>query len=515
MTMLEADALDAAALARWRADPISFIETALRDPESRKPFVLSDAERAFLALAFVLDDNGRLKFPELVFGAIKKSGKTTLAAIIMLVMVLLLAGRFAEGYCCSNDLEQSISRVFTMVRRIIEASPLLRAIARITTDRIAFPSMDASIIALASDAASAAGANPTITCFDELWGYTSERSRRLWDEMITSPARKISARLTVSYAGFSGESVLLEELHKRGMALPEVGPSLRAGCGMLFAWHTEPIAPWQTESWLAEMRRSLRPSAFARMICNEFVTSESAFVDLSAWDQCVSPEMLPLREDGDVHVWAGVDASVKRDSTALVACTYNKQTKSVRLVAHKTFTPSTNDPIDFEGTVEATVLDWRDRFLLRKVYYDPFQMVSVAQRLARAGVKMEEFPQTIPNLTAATSNLFDLIQSRSIQLYPDAAMRLAVSRAILHESSRGWRLDKLKQQHKIDIVVALSLAAYAAIKGQGESTYVSDMSWVSGPVENAEQEHLEARFAQHLRQYAMRGLSGYYGSFRR
>src|SRR6476659_5075835 len=33
---------------------------------------------------------------------------------------------------------------------------------------------------------------------------------------------------------------------KRGLALPdEVAPHLRAGDGMLFAWHTEPVAPWQ------------------------------------------------------------------------------------------------------------------------------------------------------------------------------------------------------------------------------------------------------------------------------
>jgi hypothetical protein len=60
----------------------------------------------------------------------------------------------------------------------------------------------------------------------------------------------------VSYAGFSGESQLLERLWKRGMALPEVGDSLHAGDGMLFAWHTRPIAPCQTEAWLAEMRRT-------------------------------------------------------------------------------------------------------------------------------------------------------------------------------------------------------------------------------------------------------------------
>ena len=45
---------------------------------------------------------------------------------------------------------------------------------------------------------------------------------------------------------------------------------------MLFAWHTEPIAPWQTEAWLGEMRRSLRPNAYARMIENEFVSPRAS-----------------------------------------------------------------------------------------------------------------------------------------------------------------------------------------------------------------------------------------------
>jgi hypothetical protein len=98
-------------------------------------------------------------------------------------------------------------------------------------------------------------------------------------------------------------------------------------------------------------------------------------------------------------------------------------------------------------------------------------MAAVSQRLAKAHVPIEEYPQTVPNLTAATSNLFDLIQSRGIALYSDAAMRLAVSRAIIVESSRGWRLDKLKQQHKIDVVVALSMACLAAVRGQGKPGY--------------------------------------------
>jgi hypothetical protein len=147
--------------------------------------------------------------------------------------------------------------------------------------------------------------------------------------MITSPTRKISCRLTVSYAGFSNESTLLESLYKRGKSLPEVGPSLHAGDGMLFAWHCEPTQPWQTPQWLEEMRRSLRPTAYARMIENQFVAPESRFVDLSAWDECIVPTLTPELEDRRLQVWAGVDASVKRDSTALVLCAYDK----IRVVA--------------------------------------------------------------------------------------------------------------------------------------------------------------------------------------
>jgi Terminase large subunit, ATPase domain len=481
---MTAAVLDHNTLARWQANPIAFIQEVMSDPESGKPFVLSDAERAFLQLAFTLDADGRLKYPELLFGASKKPGKTTLAALIMLVMILLFGGRFAEGYCVANDLEQAQSRVFLQVRRIVEASPLLRDGAKITAERISFPALDATIIAIGADYASAAGANPTISCFDELWGYSSERSRRLWDEMITSPARKISCRLTVSYAGFSGESELLEELYRRGQALPEVGPSLHAGDGMLFAWHTTPIAPWQDERWLAEMRRSLRPNAYLRMIENQFVTAETSFVDMSWFDQCVVPTATPVVADPELPIWVAIDASVKHDSSAVVATTWDKKGQCGRLVFHRIYQPSPDDPLDFEATIEATVLDLRKRFRLRKVLYDPYQMVASAQRLARQGVKMEEFAQSIPNLTAASQNLFEMLQGRTLILYPNADIRLAMSRAIAIETARGWRIAKEKQNHKIDVVIALAMSALASVRSPGESNYDSQyLGWSDTPSE--------------------------------
>jgi hypothetical protein len=81
--------------------------------------------------------------------------------------------------------------------------------------------------------------------FDELWAFSSERSRRLWDEMIPPPTRQVACRLTVTYAGFEGESLLLEELYKRGRQQLQIGEDLYAGDGS----HV-PIAPWQTEAAL-------------------------------------------------------------------------------------------------------------------------------------------------------------------------------------------------------------------------------------------------------------------------
>jgi hypothetical protein len=229
----------------WRADPIRFIETVLYDPESGAPFVLLDAEREFLCHAFKTDEHGRLLYPEQVYGAPKKSGKTAFAAIYMLLMVLLFGGRFSEGYALANDLEQATSRVFAAIKRIVEASPLLRREAKITQDKIAFAVFGGAVIfAVGSTYADIAGGNPSISCFDELWGYTSERSRRLWDEMVPPPTRKISARLVTTYVGFEGEGALLEDLYKRGLKQPIVGPDLHAGDGILMFWSHTPIASW-------------------------------------------------------------------------------------------------------------------------------------------------------------------------------------------------------------------------------------------------------------------------------
>jgi hypothetical protein len=91
-------------------DPIDFIEGVLNDPETGRPFILTAAEKRFLRHAFELTPDSRLKYPELVFSAPKKSGKTGFAAMILLYVVRVLGGRYAEGIVLANDLEQAEGR---------------------------------------------------------------------------------------------------------------------------------------------------------------------------------------------------------------------------------------------------------------------------------------------------------------------------------------------------------------------------------------------------------------------
>jgi len=201
------------------------------------------------------------------------------------------------------------------------------------------------------------------------------------------------------------------------------------------------------------------------MIENRWVTSESTFVDMALWDACTDAELRPGLREPSMPVWVGVDASVKRDSTAIVACTWDDTTKRVRLVAHRIFQPSQDDPLDFQATIEETLLEMSRQFELREIKFDPYQMLAVAQRLQKRGLPIVEFPQTPANLTEAGTNLYELIKGRNLLVYPDADIRLAVSRCVALETSRGWRITKEKQSHKIDVVVALAQAALGAMKG--------------------------------------------------
>ena len=470
--------VDTVPMSYWRAHPAEWIETFLINPETGQPFELFSAERLFIAYMFLTDENGRLKYPTLIYSAIKKSGKTGFGAMLVLVMMVLYAPPYGEAYILANDLEQAQARVFEVCARIIGASPMLRSEARVTSELITFASTKSFIKPLSSNYGSAAGGHPSIAVFDEIWAYSSERMRRLWDELIPVPSRKLSCRLIVSHAGFLGEFELFEGLYARGLTLPELGPNLRGGDGMLMHWSHTPIHPDQTQEWLDEMRRDTSPVQYLRQFENRFAASEKAFIDMMKWDQRCDPGLSMIDYDRNLSVSVGVDIGVKHDSTAIVTTTWEQQRDRVRLVRHKIIQPTPEQPLDFESEVEGTLLDLAKRFHVARVLFDPWQMQATAQRLRKQGLNIVEYPQSPGNLTASSQGLFDLVNAGRLVMYPDPEIRLAASRAVAVDMPRGcWRIAKEKQNYRIDVIVALAMAAHASVTNQLSCDWTTPGIW--------------------------------------
>lgn len=448
---------------RYASDPVGFVRDVLFDPETDEPFDLYPAEVEFLTRGLTPGADGRMPYPELVFSGPKKSGKTAIAAMGTIYVVLIHGGRTGEGFCIANDLDQAQGRVFAAVVNIVRASPLLAGLlaASPTASRVTFFN-GATIVAIAADYAGAAGANPNISTFDELWGYTSESSHRLWDEMVPPPTRRVAVRLTTTYAGFEGESVLLEKLYARGLKGAEVAPALHEQPGMLMFWSHLPVAPWQDEAWLAQMREQLRGSAFLRIIENRFVGSVATFVDMEWWDAATVGRRAVAAPQ--IAVVLGLDASQKRDTSAIVVTSWDPQTRRVIVLDHRIFVPDGRVALDLEETLEAAVLDIAQRFTVVAVRYDNWQFARSALTLAKAGIPMVEYPQSLPNLTKMSNNLYELLKSGNLEAYPDVDIRSAMQNAVVVQSSRGMKIAKEKTSHKIDLAVALAMSALGSIE---------------------------------------------------
>ena len=63
-----------------------------------------------------------------------------------------------------------------------------------------------------------AGSRYSLVVYDEIWGFESEKARRLYEEPTPLPTESSVWILIVTYAGFLGESDLLESIYQRGLS---------------------------------------------------------------------------------------------------------------------------------------------------------------------------------------------------------------------------------------------------------------------------------------------------------
>lgn len=448
-----------------------WIEHFVTLPDGSK-LKLQSHQKAILDHAFAFDRHGKLRYGVIVYSAIKKSGKTEINADVMDYWLFNVESP-NEIITVANKRDQAIARGFRRAKEIIERNPvLLGEVQSITANQIILKN-GSTILAIPNDFSGEAGSNHGLTTWDELWGFSSERDRRLFDELCPVPTRKNSIRFISTYAGFEGESALLEDLYhqifnpddtlKAGIDRPlGEGFPCYAKDGLFMYWDHSARMPWQTPQYYESQRKQLRLNTFLRLHENRWVSSESGFFSMEKFDACVDPDHSPPLPDKSIHLWVGVDASVKKDRSAVVSV-YRENDK-LYLGPKRFWQPSGSDPIDLEETMEAYLLELHSGYSLRSVRYDPYQFHRSAMTLTKKGLPMVEYPQTVSNLTEIGQNLYDLVEYRNLILYPCKDLRFEATCAIGKETGRGIRIVKEKSSQKIDQIVSLAMAAIDAVK---------------------------------------------------
>ncbi len=451
----------------WKNDIVKFAETEYILPETEKPIKLMEHQKRVLRDCFTRDKKGKFPYDTVIYSAPKKSGKSEIGGIVGL-WFSLTESRYNEVYYVANDLEQSQSRGFKRVCSVIRTNTAFFKGIEPTKNTIKLPNFT-EITALASDYAGVAGANPGLTVWDELWGYSSEGSRRLYDELMPVPTRLNSLRFIVTYAGFEGESELLWAVYQKGLEGKRIYEDMPVWVnGKLYMyWDTVCRMPWQTPEFLEDRRRNERPNAYRRLFQNEWVSATTSFIPIESWDGCVRQDISPAIPPLPQPLFVGVDIGTKRDTTAVVSVYWDKDKKKIRLANHFVWQPSRAEPLDFEKTIEQYLLELHKRFQIGMVYYDPSQFVRSSQLLAGAGIPLKEYLQVPTNLTSMTQILYELIRGRNLEMYPSLELRKQNMDCVIIESGRGMRIAKEKASQKIDAIVALAMACQAAWDGAG------------------------------------------------
>ncbi|KKK69470.1 hypothetical protein LCGC14_2933690, partial [marine sediment metagenome] len=201
-------------LERYNHDIIAFLEDQFIVAETGKLIVLEGWQKDLILrpLFYDLDEEGRRKYSLALLGLPKKHGKSTLAAAIG-VWSAFAGEQHGEIIVAANNLDQASLIIYGKIREAFKDNPQLARAAILRKTHIEIKATGTIIRPIAHKYQTAAGVNPTLVLFDEIWGYSG---REFYDELTESPARKDPLCLIVTYAGYDKDS-LLYDLYKAGM----------------------------------------------------------------------------------------------------------------------------------------------------------------------------------------------------------------------------------------------------------------------------------------------------------
>lgn len=460
---------------------------------------------------------GLRRFRRLYEEVARKNAKSTLAAGILLYMLAADGEPGAQCYSAATTGEQA-REVFDVARNMVVRLPEFQARFGVEYGKhdITIPQTASNCKPLNAEGSTLDGLNIHCAVVDELHAH---KTRAVYDVLDTATgARSQPLILMITTAG-SDRSGICYEQRDYTIKVLEGTIEDHSWLGVIFTldegdlWHDPKV--WrkanpnlgvsvQVDDLEAACRKALAtPSAQANFLTkrlNIWVNSDSAWMDMMAWDRCADPALTADRV-AHLPVWIGLDLASKVDVAAKVNLFYdqaadhyyliptfwlperaieqarNSQYDGWRRSGHLQVTDG--EVIDFDQIEDAIRADMA-ALRVEEVDYDPHQATQLVGHMLAEGVPMVEMRPTVLNFSEPMKQLEALVLQRKITHDGNPVMTWMVSNVVCHRDAKDNIYPrKERDENKIDGPVATIMPLGRCLAGrETQLIYSGDLTVV-------------------------------------
>lgn len=478
---------------------IRFIESHLVNTKGRwrgQPFVTLPWQKKLLYELFEVeqqpDGRWQRRYRWAYIEIPKKNGKSELVAAISLYLLIADDEASPEIACGSNSDEQA-NLVFGAAKAMCELSPTLAGLVTCYTRAIVLKDNPAAqLVRVSAKAKTKDGMNLSAVALDELHEF-DESGEQLFNVLTNgTAAREQPLIFMITTAGFDPET-LCGRFHDHAQKVASGELADPAFFAKIYTC-ADPDVNIMDDAALDAALREANPSYgvtttlpfyldarrkgaanFKRYFLDIWTSAESQWLPEGAWQACYAG---PGAFVAGQSIFAGVDASTKHDSAAVVAVQWQDGDTAPVLRAQariweRPLDPATGKPLDDwqvpGGEIAQHIRDLHTAHPGSVFAYDPAFVTWLAADLSAEGVVMLEMPQTNARMCPPTKALYELITGRRLAHDGDPAFARHIASAIEVTTQDGkTRLAKYrgKRRRMIDAAIGLVMATGEALGQQ-------------------------------------------------
>ena len=484
----------------------AFIERLphVKGPLASRMIVLEPWQVFILSTVFGwVKSDGKRRFRRSYIEVPRGNAKSTLSSAVGLYMLAADREGGAEVYSLATTRDQA-RIVFGDAQTMARLSPGFRNrfAVNVGAHNMHVLQTGSKFEALSAEGSTLDGLNIHFGCIDELHAH---KTRTVYDVVETGTGKRDNSLLWVITTAGSNRSGICYEVRSFVTKLLNRVFEDDSQFGIIYGldegddWAAKDSLIKANPNWGISVREEILvplqakamqlPSAvnnFKTKHLNEWVSADTAWMDMRSWDASANPD-LELDQFLGQPCWLGLDLASKTDIAALVMVFEHLDTPDAYAVFGKYYLPedtvqaagnsqyegwshtgrlsvTPGNVIDFSW-IEADLLDIASRFSVEAVAFDPFQATQLSTRMLSEGLPMIEVRPTVLNFSEPMKTLEALVLQKKLVHDGDPVLAWMASNVVAHTDVKDNIYPrKERAENKIDGIVALIMALSRAIK---------------------------------------------------